>query len=144
MEGNMKTVSEVLSLVLLLSLSIISKEDSKKSKIEDAVNSIQNWLEIIDSGSYSESWSLTGKMFKDQISDEKWTETLEKSRKPFGKNIERKLKSSKFQTSLPGVPDGIYIVTQFKSKFEKKKKAIETVTVIFEEENWKIVGYYIK
>jgi hypothetical protein len=83
-------------------------------------------------------------MFKDQLSVEKWTETLEKARKPFGKNSERKLKSSKFQTSLPDVPDGKYEVAQFKSKFKKKKKAIETVTVLFEEEKWKVVGYFIK
>lgn len=142
MEGKVKTIIAFFSFMLLLSCS--SKDNSEKEKIEAAVDSIQNWLAIVDSGAYSESWALTGKMFKDQVSDEKWNETMEKTRKPFGKNIERKLKSSKFHTSLPGVPDGVYVVAQFKSQFEKKNNAIETVTAVFEEGKWKVVGYFIK
>jgi hypothetical protein len=125
-------------------LIICSNDISEKNKINDAVSSIQIWLEKVDSGSYSESWSLTGKMFKSQLSDNKWAETLEKSRKPLGEKITRKLKSSKFNTSLPGVPDGEYVVVQFTSKFTKKQKAIETVTTVLEDEQWKVVGYYLK
>lgn len=140
----MKTVISVFSFAMLLSFSIFSKDTSDRIKTQNAVTSIQQWLGLVDSGSYSASWSSTGKIFKNQLSDEMWSGTLEKSRKPLGKIITRKVNSSKFHTSLPGVPDGEYVVAQFKSEFENKKKAIETVTAVFEEETWKVVGYFIK
>ena len=140
----MKTMRTIFMAVLLLGTSIFSEEITKKDKIQNAVTSMKSWLEIVDTESYSESWELTGKIFMDQLSDEQWSEALNKSRKPLGSMIERKLKTSKLKKELPGVPDGEYVVAQFKTKFKKKKKAIETVTASFEDEKWKVVGYYIK
>jgi hypothetical protein len=132
------------AITLLASISIFSADVSKNDKINAAVVSVQSWLEIIDSGSYSESWSLAGKMFQEKSSDSQWTDALNKVRKPLGGRISRDLKSSKYKTSLPGVPDGEYVVTQFKTSFEKKKKAIETATAVYENDKWQVVGYFIK
>jgi hypothetical protein len=48
-------------------------------------------------------------------------------------------------TTLPGVPDGEYVVVQFDTSFEKKKTAIETVTPMKEPDGrWRVSGYFIK
>jgi hypothetical protein len=48
-------------------------------------------------------------------------------------------------TSLPGAPDGDYVVIRFATSFEKKKSAIETVTPMRERNGtWRVSGYYIK
>ncbi|NOX96543.1 MAG: DUF4019 domain-containing protein, partial [Nitrospirae bacterium] len=66
-------------------------------------------------------------------------------RKPLGKNISRELKSKRYRTSLPGAPDGKYVVIQFKSSFENKKSALETVTPMLDKDGkWRVSGYYIK
>jgi hypothetical protein len=50
-----------------------------------------------------------------------------------------------YKTSLPGAPDGEYVIIQFETSFENKKIAIETVTPMMDKDgNWRVSGYYIK
>jgi hypothetical protein len=57
-----------------------------------------------------------------------WNQALAASRKPLGGLLSRKTKTTKYATSLPGAPDGEYVVIQFTSSFVNKKSAIETIT----------------
>ena len=62
-----------------------------------------------------------------------------------GKNISRKLKSKSYSTSLPGAPDGEYVVIQFEASFENKKSAIETITPMLDKDGkWRVSGYFMK
>ena len=66
-------------------------------------------------------------------------------RRPLGNTLYRELKSYKYFTSLPGAPDGEYVVIQYKTRFENKEFAIETVTPMFDKDSsWRVSGYYIK
>jgi hypothetical protein len=47
-------------------------------------------------------------------------------------------------SSLPGAPDGEYVVLQFDSSFANKQVAVETVTAVFEDGVWRVVGYFIR
>jgi hypothetical protein len=70
---------------------------------------------------------------------------MQQVRKPLGPLVSRKVKSAQELTSLPGAPDGHYIVMQFETSFANKKSAIETVTFMQEKDGkWKAAGYYIK
>ena len=53
--------------------------------------------------------------------------------------------AGEYQTSLPGAPDGQYVVIQFKTSFENKRSAVETVTPMFgKDQRWRVSGYYIR
>jgi hypothetical protein len=53
--------------------------------------------------------------------------------------------SASYRTSLPGAPDGQYVVIKFNTWFENKKSAIETVTPKMDKDGmWRVSGYYIK
>jgi len=71
---------------------------------------------------------------------------LEGDKKAACEVILRAVKSKTYQTSLPGAPDGEYVVIQFETLFEKKKdRAIETVTPVMDTDGkWRVSGYYIK
>ena len=57
----------------------------------------------------------------------------------------RKLKTAKYQTTLPGAPDGQYVVLVFDTSFQNKKEAVETVTMQLEMDGaWKPSGYFIR
>jgi hypothetical protein len=59
--------------------------------------------------------------------------------------VSRTLKSASYAKSLPGAPDGEYVVIQFDATFEKKQSAIETVTPMKEPDGrWRVSGYFIK
>ena len=48
-------------------------------------------------------------------------------------------------TSMPGAPDGEYVVIQYSTNFQNKKSAIETVTPMKNKGGeWRVSGYYIK
>ena len=57
----------------------------------------------------------------------------------------RTLKSATFARTLPGAPDGEYVVIQYETAFENKAAAVETITPMLDKDgSWRISGYYIK
>ena len=66
------------------------------------------------------------------------------SRGSYGALVSRKLKKAEYRTSLPGAPDGQYVVLQYDSSFEHKKAAVETVTPMKDADGvWRVSGYFI-
>jgi TM2 domain-containing membrane protein YozV len=66
-------------------------------------------------------------------------------RAPLGALKTREVKSSRYKTSVPGAPDGEYVIIQFNTSFENKQSAVETVTPMREKDgSWRVSGYYIK
>ena len=110
-----------------------------------ATTAAQTWLQEIDNGSYAQSWTDAAAYFQSAITSEKWVAALQQVRKPLGVLVSRKLKSAQEMSSLPGVPDGSYIVMQFNTSFANMKSAVETVTFMQEKDGqWRAAGYYVK
>ena len=61
-----------------------------------------------------------------------------------GALVSRQLLAAAYKTSLPGAPDGEYVVLQFQTRFKNKQNAIETVTPMMDDGSWRVSGYYIK
>ena len=110
-----------------------------------ALTAADRWLAVVDSGDYAESWEQASEYLKKVVTREKFVQSLEAVLGPLGSLASRKVKSSKYRTSLPGAPDGQYVVIQYASSFQNKKKAVETVTPMLEPDGtWRVSGYYIK
>ncbi|WP_206486095.1 DUF4019 domain-containing protein [Thalassotalea sp. G2M2-11] len=104
----------------------------------------KQWLKIVDAGQYIESWQKSDSFFKSQLSQTKWNTALKGVRSPLGHVISREEVSEKAYTSLPGAPDGEYLVIQFQTEFQNKKLAIETLTLSKNSGQWLPIGYFIK
>lgn len=112
---------------------------------EEALVSAMSWITLVDEGKYRESWQEASSFFKKSVTEEKWVEAAKGVRAPLGGVVTRRLSSSKFHTSLPGVPDGQYVVITLSSSFDNKKKAVETITPMLDKDGvWRISGYFIK
>ena len=110
-----------------------------------AVAAAQAWLKLVDDGKYAASWDETAEYFRNAVPKDKWQQQIQSVRKPLGKVVSRKLKSTRYLTALPGAPDGQYVVVQFDASFEKKKVAVETVTPMLDADaTWRVSGYYIR
>jgi hypothetical protein len=128
---------------LILSAATVMAERSDKEKT--AIASAEKWLKIVDKGKYIESWDEASEYFKQAVTREQWEQAVKAVRQPLGKLIVRKVKSATYTSSLPGAPDGQYVVIQFNTSFENKKAAIETVTPMLDKDSkWRVSGYYIK
>jgi hypothetical protein len=138
-----RNIISLLGLFLLLSVGVVAAGDSDKGKA--AVAAAEEWLTMVDDGKYVQSWKEAAQYFKNAVKQEQWEQSLQAVRNPLGKLISRQVKSKTYTTSLPGAPDGEYVVIQFKSSFENKKSAIETVTPMMDKDaKWRVSGYYIR
>nr|WP_246394792.1 DUF4019 domain-containing protein [Microbulbifer rhizosphaerae] len=102
------------------------------------------WLEGVDAGHYGQSWNQASQLFQQQVPQGKWQEMLEQVRKPLGLKLKREVDSVSRHKTLPGVPDGDYVVVTFATSFENKAQATETVTVEKVASEWRTLGYFIK
>ncbi len=121
------------------------KAERKSDAEKAAIMAAETWLTIVDEGKYGESWDKAARIFKNAITKERWVKSIQPIKSNLGKMISREIISAAYKTSLPGAPDSEYVVIQFKTKFEKKSNAIETITPMKDEDsNWRVSGYFIK
>jgi hypothetical protein len=110
-----------------------------------AAREARAWLEMVDQGKYEESWERASTYFKSIVTLEQWLEGMEETRQPMGKTLSRKVVDTQYRTSIPGAPEGEYVIVKFSASFENSKLATETVTPMLEENGeWRVSGYYIK
>ena len=132
--------------MLVMALTIPAttiKADTTKEQI--AVQQAKNWLSIIDTEQYENSWENGAIFLKNEVTKEQWVSSMNKYRKPHGKMIKRELKNNQYMTNIPDAPAGEYVVIQFNTVFENKKEAIETVTPMLDSDGkWRVAGYFIK
>ena len=131
------------AIVLILGPAAANAQNANKEKA--AVASAEKWLGLVDQGDYAESWKQAAEYFRNNVSEQKWAQAMQGMRKPLGNLVSRKLKAAAYKTSLPGAPDGEYVLMQFDTSFANKKSAVETVTdVLAKDGKWRAVGYFIR
>ena len=131
---------------LLCALAIpVSHAAAQTETDQLAQQSTDSWLSLIDSGKYAESWKDASELFKSHATKDQWQTAVKAARLPLGKLQSRKVKSTTETKTLPGAPDGQYVVIRYDSSFEQKQSAIETVTAMLEKDGrWKVSGYFVK
>jgi hypothetical protein len=110
-----------------------------------AARQAEAWLALVDAHKYGESWDAASTLFRDTVARDMWIDAVGAVRNPLGKPLSRHVKSMESRTSLPGAPDGKYVIIQYDASFEHKKNAVETITPMLEEDgSWKVTGYFFK
>jgi hypothetical protein len=142
----MKIKYITLAIALLTTIAVSGDLPSAAAKPEEkALISAEQWLSLVDTGKYAESWKAAAAYFQAAVTQEQWERSMGAVRKPLGNLVSRKLKNAKYTKSVPGAPDGEYVILQFNTSFGNKKEAVETVTPMLDKEGqWKVFGYYIK
>lgn len=143
-----KYLSVFFIFVLLVLFACGKEESSVKGNPEAekvAVEVANRWLVLNDNGQYVEGWDEASELFKKAVEKETWEKQLAAVREPLGKLISRKVIKKEYMTSMPGAPDGEYVVIQYNTNFENKKNAVERVTPMKDKDGeWRVSGYYIK
>ena len=138
-----RTAVWMVALLLVLGATPLWAQNDQE--IGKATTAAEAWLALVDAGNYTESWNTAAAYFKGAVSRDQWKQSLTAVRKPLGDTISRKLSGATYTTSLPGAPDGEYVVLQFEASFQNKKSAVETVTPMKDKDGaWRVFGYYIK
>lgn len=133
----------------LLSLGLVaivaSASGCHRQEVTDATAAADAWLALIDAERYDTSWAEAASFFRSAVADELWQKQVGAVRRPLGKVTARKVKSAHYMTSLPGAPDGKYVVIQYDTSFEHKASATETVTPMVDTDGkWRVSGYFVR
>ena len=103
------------------------------------------WLDMVDAGRYDESWRAASASFQAGVSEQRWKDAAGAARDPLGQLKTRKLASATYTKTLPGAPDGEYVVCVYAATFEHKASAQETVISTLEKDGtWRVAGYFVK
>ena len=138
--------SSQLFVTCMVSVVLVAAAGALAGEPESAgTQAAQSWLAMVDAGEYGQSWEAAAAYFKSAVSKEDWERSLEAFRTPLGDVVSRAVTSATYATSLPGAPDGEYVVVQFTTSFANKKSAVETVTPMRDPDGvWRVSGYYVK
>jgi hypothetical protein len=104
-----------------------------------------SWLALMDAGKYGETYDTAAEFFKKSTTREAWITMVQGPQTSLGKVLSRELKATQYARQLPGAPDGEYVMIQFKTSFENKKAAAETITPMLDPDGqWRVSGYFIQ
>ncbi len=140
----MKTILAALLLVAALWPTTLFAQNAPDQE-QQAREAAKAWLALCDAGRYQESWQEASAYFRGAVTEARWVAALTGIRAPLGAVASRTEQSVKSAASLPGAPDGHYVVMQFATAFANKKSATETVTFMLDTDGaWRAAGYFIK
>jgi hypothetical protein len=112
---------------------------------EAGIDTAACWLKLTDAKNYNASWQSAAQMFKSAIAPDQWAATITPVRDPLGKVVSRDLSHDQLTTTLPGMPDGSYLLLRYVTRFANKAHAVESITLIKESDGtWRVAGYFIK
>ena len=97
------------------------------------------WLAQIDRGDWTGSWNATGQPFKALNSVETWTRISQQVRVPLGALKSRELIG---EENVPAPPYG-YQMVKFRTDYANKAGAIETLSLVREGGQWRVVGVHL-
>ena len=130
------------TVLILLAGTCLADE---KAAVAQAQTAATNWLALTDGSKYAQSWEDAASVFKAAVTKANWESALKGVRVPLGSVTSRQLRAATFTRTLPGAPDGEYVIIQFDTQFANKAAAVETITPMHEKDgSWRVSGYFIK
>ncbi len=131
-----------LLLAILVSVGVAFAADENLKAATDAA---EQWLALVDSGQYANSWDEASSFFKEKITKEDWIKALNNVRSPLGNMESRQFKGAEYRTQVPKAPPGKYFIIQYQTKFSGGGRIIETITPMLDKDGkWRVSGYYVK
>jgi len=112
--------------------------------VADAQEAAERWLAQLDAGNYAGTWRDAAAVVR-TVPQAQYEATMRQVRTPLGSAADRAVKSATYQTSMPGVPDGQYVIIQYTTRFANKEQAVETVIPMREQDGtWRVSGYAVR
>lgn len=135
----------ILPILVMLAAGCGVRDQSDKPEVQAGLSAAAEWLALVDAGNFTGSWATAAAYFRAAVPQDQWITSLNAFRVPMGAQVSRKVKTSHFETSMPGAPDGQYVLVQYDTSFANKKAAVESATVMLETNGiWRVSGYFIR
>lgn len=123
----------------LMPASVASSSATAEPSAIEAARAAEDFLILVDEAHWAESYAATGAQFRALNTLERWSEVSERVRPPLGKLLTRDLIGSEF---VPAPPEG-YRLIKFASSYANGANQIESLSLVWEDGAWKVVGIVI-
>jgi hypothetical protein len=98
----------------------------------------------LDQGRFADSYAYTSMLIRTQLDRDAFSTQIQKTRAGTGALQSRELIDAGYSTTVPGAPEGQYVILHYHASFANRPDAVETVTLAFAKGYWRVAGYYIK
>jgi hypothetical protein len=138
-----RVLTLVCALVLLAGAPNRGRADDEA--VAQARVAAKAWLAQLHDHEYDQAWEAAGELLKAAVSQEEWSKKWSVTLGPLGRVASSAVRSSEYSTTMPGAPDGEYVVVQFDTTFENKQTALENLVMKKQSGgSWRVEGYRIK
>ena len=112
--------------------------------IDDAKQVATDWHALIDARDGEGSWRVASTVFQGAITSEDWTAKIVDVLNTLGPLTSRQLAVEQRLDTIPGSPPGDYVLLQYHSVFDQTKAVVETITLILEDDAWRVIGHFVR
>lgn len=139
-------LAAVLLLVAVTPAALSAQGGADAAEDERAARSVvKEWIDLIDSERYAESWEQAGDRFRNAVTADGWAEQVGRLRSQLGELQIRSFSGVQRATDPPDGPPGEYIVVSYASSFANMADASEHVVTMKQDDgSWRTVGYFIR
>jgi hypothetical protein len=136
-------ISSIVAAMMLLG-GAAGAAGPQDAAVEQAKTGARAWLVLHDGREFDESWEAAGELLQAAVTQKEWTAKWSVTMAPLGKVVSRGVTSAEYSTTMPGAPDGEYVILKFDTAFETRQTAVETLYVRKEPDGlWRVSGYFI-
>ncbi len=141
----MRIIVITIGVLGLIAVGCTKKEQPSAGGTDEGIAASKAWLALVDAEQYEDSWEQACAFFRGVVPKDQWVTQVAGVRAPLGAVSSREVASAEYTTKLPGAPDGEYVVIQYRTKFQNKADAVETVTPMRDKDGvYRVSGYYIR
>lgn len=143
----MKTIVAAASLCCLIMVIGVSPSRAvdRAEAAKEATAAAEQWLGLVDAGKFNGSWLDASTYFRNVTSKQQWKQQVSVWRTALGSVVTRKLRTVQYLTTMPGAPDGEYVMIQYDTSFTHKKSAVEVVVPMMDADGkWRVSEYSIR
>jgi hypothetical protein len=115
-----------------------------KTATTEAGQAAQRWLALLDADKFDTSWAALAPVAKEHIGKSDYQASMLAVREQYGGVKTRRPSKVTFTHTLPGAPDGDYVVLQYETDFAKGAHAAETVIPMRTTDGWRVSGYFVR
>jgi hypothetical protein len=121
-----------------------AQADPHQAEEQAAERQALGFLGYLDQGRFPESYAYTGMLIRSSVDRDTFAQKVESARNGTGAFVGRNLMDASYTTSVPGAPEGQYVILHYAASFANRQDTVETVTLALAKNYWWVSGYYIK
>jgi hypothetical protein len=123
-------------------LAAVRVHASAEGEVDKALAASQAWVAQIDAGKYDDSYTFTCEETRDKFPQDRWVNVLKTIRTPWGSVVDRHQMSHVYSPNGVKGLEGECMVITYNTKFKNYDNVVETVTLKWEDGQWRGAGYF--